>query len=125
MSRELLLKLDHFRDLWGAPVSISRDERGIGRRDGDGNTSQHNMDAWGEVRAVDIHPSGMNTAQDRQRAYKAALDAGLTGIGIYTNWNTHGMHLDVRKTATVATWSGYNDSQGVQHTDAGIERIFT
>ena len=113
MNRDLLLKLDRFRELWGAPVVISKAAGSIGRH-GDGN-SQHNVDRWGEVRAVDVFPmvpdgAGgfryMSTSADRQRAYEVAIQAGFTGIGLYTDTQPGNLlHVDNRPGDRVAQWS--------------------
>lgn len=116
MSPELLRKLDAFRERWGAPVVVSPAHGGIGRHLGDGDESQHNVDEWGEVRAVDVFPkvpagaSGyryINTTAERERAYRVARSVGFTGIGLYTDTSPGNMlHVDVRKSAGyVATWS--------------------
>ncbi len=118
MNQELLKKLDAFRERWGAPVVISPAEGSLGRHGGEFGTSQHNVDAWGEVRAVDVFPmvpagrSGyryMTNAEDRQRAMEVARAVGFTGIGLYTDTSPGNMlHVDVRPTADVATWSRVN-----------------
>lgn len=108
MNRDLLLKLDAFRERWGAPVQISPAEGGTGRED-DSN-SQHNALKWGEVRAVDIMPHGMDTPAMRQLAVTIAEEVGYTGIGVYPDWKPHpGIHVDVREPEIpghVAKWSG-------------------
>lgn len=118
MSTDLLVKLDAFREAWGAPVRISPASRGIGRHDGPNGTSQHNVDRWGEVRAVDVFPlvevrpgdySYMESATDRQRAYDTAKQVGFTGIGLYTDTQPGNMlHVDIRERkgdGQVAIWS--------------------
>jgi len=118
MNQELLQKLDAFREQWGAPVVVSPAEGGIGRHLGEFGTSQHNVDAWGEVRAVDVFPmvpagrAGyryINNADERQRAYDVARAVGFTGIGLYTDTSPGNMlHVDVRPTEDLATWSRVN-----------------
>jgi len=123
MNSDQLLKLDAFREAWGAPVMLSPAQGGIGRED-DSN-SQHNVTLWGEVRATDIMPEGMNTAADRSRAVAIARAVGFTGIGIYPDWQPRaGLHLDVREPETpghIATWAGLKDHNGQQYY-AGIEQ---
>lgn len=122
MSRDLLLKLDTFRERWGAPVQLSPAEGGIGREDH--SNSQHNALKWGEVRAVDIMPYGMDTPAMRQLAVRIAEEVGFTGIGIYPNWKPRpGLHVDVREPSSpghVAMWSGVIEN-GTQ-VYASIER---
>ncbi len=102
MSTDLLTKLDEFRDRLGVPVRISPATGSLGREDGVAGTSQHNIDLWGEVRAVDV----MFTGVSLEYAFRVAKDIGFTGIGAYPHWQpTQGMHLDVRP-APLALWSG-------------------
>jgi hypothetical protein len=115
MNADLLLKLDAFRERWGAPVVISSAQGALGRHAGGDNSSQHNVDKWGEVKAVDVFPMVsdgeggyryMSTASERQRAYDVALAVGFNGIGLYTDTKPGDMlHVDVRDAAQVALWS--------------------
>jgi len=50
ISPSLLVKLDVLRHIWGSPIIISPSPQAIGRYEG---TSQHNINKWGEVRAVE------------------------------------------------------------------------
>lgn len=114
LSLELLLKLDVFRHLWGAQVAVSRAPGAVGRRDF--SESQHNINLWGEVRAVDLFPMCIHSdtrhctqANDRLRMFNVARRAGFTGIGLYTDTHPGNMlHVDVRKDRQVsapATWA--------------------
>lgn len=115
MSAELLKKLDKFRERWGRPVMVSPVEGGIGRHGGDSAT-QHNVDRWGEVRAIDVFPEGMTSATERQRAYDIAKEVGFTGIGIYTDTvPSNLLHVDVRADRVAgdpAKWSRVNGKYG-------------
>lgn len=105
MSRDLLQRLDRFRDYIGVPVIVSPDDGGIGRRLGPDDTSQHNVDRYGEVRAVDV-VFGADVTADQ--IYAAARRAGFTGIGVYPDGWRIRAHLDVRQDRTAsnpATWS--------------------
>ena len=108
MSPELLTKLDKFRELWGQPVAISSHADGLGRHLGSSDTSQHNVDKWGEVRAVDVFPQGLN-AQTKAFAIQCAKRAGFTGYGLYSDTSPGWMmHLDVRSDRSAvnpATWA--------------------
>lgn len=105
MSTDLLTKLDEFRHRLGVPVHISPAQGSLGRNLGL-STSQHNVDLWGEVRAVDV----MFTGASLEHGYQIAKDIGFTGIGAYPDWKpSQGMHLDVRQ-APLALWSGVLDS---------------
>jgi hypothetical protein len=112
MSVRLLHVLDAFRDEWGAPCTVSPHPDALGRHLGAGHTSQHNYDQWGEVRACDLFPKGMDSREDFARAYAIAKRVGATGIGIYTDTRPGNMiHLDVRADKPVgspATWCRRN-----------------
>lgn len=113
MCEDWLLKLDRFRDRWGAPVLVSKAIGALGRHAGDALT-MHNVDRWYVVRAGDIFPkvpdgSGgfrfMCSEGERRRAYIIAKEVGFTGIGIYTDTNPGNMlHVDNRA-GRLATWS--------------------
>ena len=109
MSPKLLNVLDNFREEWGAPCVVSPAPGGLGRRLDQGVMSQHNVNQWGEVRAADIFPTGMNTPEDFARAFECAKAAGATGFGVYTDTSPSNMvHIDVREDRTPdkpATWS--------------------
>jgi len=102
--------LDDLRAKWGQPIVISPVEGAVGRHDGKGGTSQHNVDRWGEVRAVDVMPHGIETANDARRFRQLAEDCGFTGIGFYPDWNPRpGFHVDIRINENeryVAQWGG-------------------
>lgn len=114
MSPKLLKKLDGFRHEWGFPVEISRHADAIGREGGE-DLSQHNIDKWGEVRAIDVFPmvpdgAGgfryINTKSELKAAYDLAINMGFTGVGVYLDTVAgYMLHLDVRETESVATWS--------------------
>lgn len=115
MSPRLLVLLDTFRHLTGKCI-ISPNKDAIGRRDD--TDSQHNVEKWGEVRAVDVFPTmeprGLKEKwkiEGEEDGYfldslaeewvYQAKKIGFTGIGIYPNWTYKGeqrpgMHLDVR-----------------------------
>jgi uncharacterized protein YcbK (DUF882 family) len=117
MSTELLTKLDEFRHRLGVPVIISPAAGSLGRNDGL-STSQHNIDLWGEVRAVDVMFTGVNL----ETAYQIAKDIGFTGIGAYPDWQpTQGMHLDVRQTP-LALWAGIKE--GTNQVYKSIQEAF-
>jgi len=108
MSPHLLALLDEFRDRLGHPVAISPHPKALGRHHGPQGTSQHNVDRWGEVRAVDVMPK--IGRRFRRLAFDIAKETGFTGIGVYPDWEPRwGMHLDVRddrEPGDPAVWSG-------------------
>jgi hypothetical protein len=104
---ELLVRHDVWRHLTGDKIEISTDDGAIGRHKGDDDLSQHNIDKWGEVRAIDSYPKA--AIKDVRRTYLLAIDAGFTGIGIYVHPRGPRFHCDVRHDRRVgdpATW-GY------------------
>ena len=104
INSDLLVKLDEFRHRWGRPVRVSPVAGAIVRHAGD-SSSQHNVDRWGETRAIDVFPAGMDSLDERQRAYQIAREVGFTGIGIYTDTKPSNLlHVDVRPGDRVATW---------------------
>lgn len=118
MAPALLRRLDDYREAWGGRVVISPVPGGVGRRLGEGDHSQHNVDQWGEVRAVDFFPQVrgldgkwryINSAPQIKRAYEVARQVGFTGIGVYTDTTPGYMvHGDVRPDRTAenpAVWS--------------------
>lgn len=119
LDEQLKASLDEFRRLHGRPVYVSRANGAVGREDE--SRSQHNVARWGSVRAVDVFPRGVYTAEDAQQIYDLAVDAGFTGIGIYPQWNGGiGFHLDVRDQTFISSWSQVNDeylsfNRGLMH----------
>jgi hypothetical protein len=113
MSPRLVTMLDVLRFRLGRPIAISASEYALGRELGRGKMSEHNIDHWGEVLAVDCFVSGVyNRAQAEAVVYEAE-EIGFTGIGVYSDTrNNQGQeqvmfHLGVRPTEMMgspATW---------------------
>ena len=113
MSARLITMLDVLRFKLGSPIEISLSEYALGRNLGRGNMSEHNVDEWGEVLAVDCFVSGVyNRAQAEAVAHEATA-IGFTGIGVYSDThNNRGeeqvmFHLGVRPNELMgapATW---------------------
>ena len=59
MSARLITMLDVLRFRLGSPIEISLSEYALGRNLGVGKMSEHNIDEWGEVLAVDCFISGV------------------------------------------------------------------
>lgn len=98
----LLRLLDLFRHHWSRPVQISPAPGAIGRQLGKFSTSQHNLDYWGQVRAIDVMPAEMRDVESMQLAIRIAINCGFTGIGVYPDWKpAPGLHLDVRRDRVV------------------------
>lgn len=111
ISPDLLERLDKFAIAWGKPVIISTAKGAIGRHGGVDDTSQHNFDRWGEVRAIDIFPQGLNSSSARS-ALTMAKSVGFTGIGFYSDTKPSMlMHVDVRTDRVIgdpALWGRVN-----------------
>jgi hypothetical protein len=113
MSARLITMLDVLRFKLGSPIAVSASEYALGRELGGGKMSEHNVDEWGEVLAVDCFISGVyNRAQVEAVVYEAK-GIGFTGIGVYSDThNNEGkeqvmFHLGVRPTEMMgspATW---------------------
>jgi len=113
MSARLITMLDVLRFKLGSPIEISLSEYALGRNLGRGKMSEHNIDEWGEVLAVDCFISGVyNRAQAEAVVYEAE-GIGFTGIGVYSDThNNQGddqvmFHLGVRPNELMgspATW---------------------
>jgi hypothetical protein len=113
MSARLITMLDVLRFRLGSPIEISLSEYALGRNLGRGKMSEHNVDEWGEVLAVDCFIGGVyNRAQAEAVVYEAE-EIGFTGIGVYSDThNNQGddqvmFHLGVRPNELMgspATW---------------------
>ena len=130
LSTALLFALDQFRHEWGAPVRISPAEGAIIRRLGPDKTSGHNIDKWGQGLALDIMPEGMETAEDRKRAFDIATRVGFLGVGIYPDWKpSPGLHVDMkirsgRSLGNPGRWSAYRNPETGKQEYFDIERAF-
>ena len=113
MSPRLVTMLDVLRFRLGSAIAVSASEYALGRNIGRGKMSEHNIDHWGEVLAVDCFISGVyNRAQVEAVVYEAE-GIGFTGIGVYSDThNNQGddqvmFHLGVRPNEDMgspATW---------------------
>ena len=113
MSARLITMLDVLRFRLGRPIAISASEYALGRNLGRNELSEHNIDEWGEVLAVDCFIIGVyNRAQAEAVVYEAE-GIGFTGIGVYSDThNNQGddqvmFHLGVRPNEDMgspATW---------------------
>jgi len=116
MSLRLLFLLDSLRHQWGSSITISPVRGALGRHNGETDTSQHNFDKWGEVRAADVFLEGMNCKPTTNKALGLAMRTGFTGIGVYPDWQPQpGLHLDVRQSerpGEPALWGMLDDGDG-------------
>ena len=113
MSPRLVTMLDVLRFSLGSAIAISASEYALGRELGRNELSEHNIDHWGEVLAVDCFIGGVyNRAQAEAVVYEAE-GIGFTGIGVYSDThNNQGeeqvmFHLGVRPNELMgapATW---------------------
>ena len=113
MSGRLVTMLDILRFRLGSPIEISLSEYALGRELGRGKMSEHNIDEWGEVLAVDCFISGIYNRAQAEAVVHEATGIGFTGIGVYSDThNNRGeeqvmFHLGVRPTEMMgspATW---------------------
>jgi len=113
MSPRLVTMLDVLRFRLGSPIEVSGSEYALGRELGRGKMSEHNIDEWGEVLAVDCFVHGVySRAQAEAVAYEAKA-IGFTGIGVYSDTHNNSgedqvmFHLGVRPNELMgspATW---------------------
>ena len=113
MSARLVAMLDVLRFRLGSAIAVSASDYALGRELGVGKMSEHNVDEWGEVLAVDCFISGVcNRAQVEAVVYEAT-GIGFTGIGVYSDTHNNSgeeqvmFHLGVRPTEMMgspATW---------------------
>lgn len=126
VNKRLLVLLDVFRFQWGDVVKISPAPGAVARKLGPTANSDHNVDKWGEVRAVDVLPAGMLTPKKMREAFELARSIGFTAIGVYPDWKPQpGLHLAVReglRMGSPATWAGVR--QGGVQVYVGVERAF-
>ena len=125
MSVKLLQAADKMASVLSADFGYTFMVSRVGE-DRDGSTSQHNVLQWGEVRALDVTvllngreltKPELSTLYSRIRALRL-----FSGIGVYPNWNTPGVHVDVREDRTVqnpATWG--DAGVGVAHNYVAVE----
>lgn len=122
LDEQLKFRLDVLRELLGCPLNLSSSPKGIGRRDGD-SQSWHNIDFHGKVYAVDGYiPDKVSYST----FYRKAVQAGFTGIGLYSGWSKRGFHVDTRTDRNgkpAATWSGVFDPQTSKTTYGPIDLL--
>ena len=113
MSPRLVTMLDILRFRLGSPIAVSGSEYALGRNLGRGKMSEHNIDEWGEVLAVDCFIGGVYNRIQAEAVAHEAEAIGFTGIGVYSDTrNNQGQeqvmfHLGVRPNELMgspATW---------------------
>ena len=113
MSPRLITMLDVLRFRLGSVIEISNSEYALGRNLGLGKMSEHNIDEWGEVLAVDCFISGIYCRAQAEAVIIEARSIGFTGIGVYSDTkNNQGeiqvmFHFGVRPNELMgspATW---------------------
>ena len=113
MSPRLITMLDILRFRLGRAIAISLSDAALGRNLGRDSLSEHNVDYWGEVLAVDCFVRGVYNRAQAQAVAHEAKDIGFTGIGVYSDTrNNYGeeqvmFHLGVRPNESMgspATW---------------------
>lgn len=113
MSPRLITMLDILRFRLGSAIEISASKQALGRELGVSELSEHNVDHWGEVLAVDCFISGVYSRAQAEAVAHEAEGIGFTGIGAYSDThNNRGegqvmFHLGVRPNELMgspATW---------------------
>ena len=113
MSPRLVTMLDILRFHIGRPIEISKSSYALGREQGRDQMSEHNIDRWGEVLAVDCFVTGVYRRAQAEAVAHEAEAIGFTGIGVYSDThNNYGeeqvmFHLGVRPNELMgapATW---------------------
>ena len=113
MSPRLVTMLDVLRFRLGSPIEVSASNYALGRNLGRGKMSEHNVDEWGEVLAVDCFISGVYNRAQAEAVAREAEAIGFTGIGVYSDTrNNQGeeqvmFHFGVRPNELMgapATW---------------------
>ena len=117
MSARLVTMLDVLRFRLGSAIAVSASEYALGRNLGVGKMSEHNIDEWGEVLAVDCFISDVYSRAQAEAVAHEAEQIGFTGIGVYSDTrNNQGQeqvmfHLGVRPNELMgspATWGRVN-----------------
>ena len=113
MSPRLVTMLDVLRFRLGSPIEVSGSKYALGLNLGVGKMSEHNIDHWGEVLAVDCFIGGVYNRAQAEAVVHEAEGIGFTGIGVYSDThNNQGddqvmFHLGVRPNELMgspATW---------------------
>jgi hypothetical protein len=116
MSPRLLTMLDILRYQIGLVIEISGNDSALGRKLPEDKESEHNINHWGEVLAVDCFVGKNTTQRDARKIISTAKAIGFTGIGVYPFWTNNkgvkqcGFHFGVRPTRKMgdpATWGYY------------------
>jgi len=117
MSPRLVTVLDVLRFRLGSAIEISLSEYALGRNLGRNELSEHNIDEWGEVLAVDCFIRGVYKRAQAEAVAHEAEGIGFTGIGVYSDThNNRGeeqvmFHLGVRPNELMgspAAWGRVN-----------------
>ena len=101
MDERLLVCVDILRYQWSdfrgedSPIRISTHPGALGRRMGRDRLSDHNIDKWGRVKAMDVMPEGLEN--DPVEFCMLAAACGITAYGLYPHWEpAAGVHLGMR-----------------------------
>jgi len=113
MSPRLVTMLDVLRFRLGSAIEISKSKYALGRELGRNKLSEHNIDYWDEVLAVDCFIRGIYNQAQAETVVHEASAIGFTGIGVYSDThNNQGekqvmFHFGVRPNELMgspATW---------------------
>lgn len=128
-----LICADILRENSGLVIDVTPVPGGIGRRLGETSLSDHNVDRWGRVHAVDVLPRWLPESSSLSKISRQAIqfsrmaqEAGFTAIGYYPDWRnvkgrkSPGFHLGTRRDRLVgepATWGRLKNADGEGYTD--------
>jgi hypothetical protein len=128
-----LVCADILREMSGLIIDVSPVDGAIGRRLGESSLTDHNVDRFGRVHAVDVLPrwlvatsNKITISRQAQRFSDIAQDVGFTAIGYYPDWRNAkgkknpGFHLGTRRSRRVgspATWGRLKNESGDGYTD--------
>jgi len=113
ISPRLVTMLDVLRFRLGSAIETSNSKYALGRELGRDDLSEHNIDHWRSVLAVDCFISGAYNRVQAEAVVYEAEGIGFTGIGVYSDThNNKGeeqvmFHLGVRPNELMgapATW---------------------
>lgn len=125
LDKNVIYALQKLRNKIGR-IDISKAVGAIARTDNDSKNSMHYCGVDNGVKrlslAIDIHPRDV----DLKTAYEVAKTIPEIGaVGVYPNWHTAGLHIDLRQRKgnyTIASWADIGS--GSDHNYVGVNEGF-
>jgi len=97
----LLLAYDTYRDILGVPIQFVKD--GI-------TTGDHAKNPWQHKNGIAGDSCFLKNPPKAEAIFRAGLQAGFRGIGIYWNCQVYSVHLDLRE--TYSFWRAHKKKNG-------------